>query len=296
MENLYAAIKSASEKGVALGHFNISEFAALRAIVQAARDINVPVIIGTSEGEAGFIGMKEASALIGAVRGDTGHQVYLNADHMRSIDKAKEAAEAGYNSVIFDSAASSFEENIKKTKRAVEEVKSINPDILVEGEIGYIGVSSELLDKVPEGAAISSEDMTTVEQAVQFVEETHVDLLAPAVGEIHGMMKNAKNPNLDIGRIRDIRKAVSTPLVLHGGSGISDEDMTSAIYAGISIVHINTEIRVAWRMGLEKGLAQDGDRIAPYKILSDPEGKFSDPEEEIYNVVLKRLKLFNRLI
>ena len=296
MEDLRTAIEKASGKGVALGHFNISEFAALRAIVQAAREMNVPVIIGTSEGEAGFIGMKEASALIGAVRGDTGQQIYLNADHMRSIDKAKEAAEVGYDSVIFDAAGASFEENIKETKNAVEELKSINPDILVEGEIGYIGVSSKILDEVPEGAAITRESMTTAEQAKQFVEETRVDLLAPAVGEIHGMMRNAKNPDLDIERIRDIKKAVSVPLVLHGGSGISDDDMTSAIYAGISIVHVNTEIRIAWRRGLEEGLAQDDGRIAPYKILSDPEGKFSDPEEEIYKVVLKRLKLFNRLI
>lgn len=295
MDSLLEKIESAEKKGVAIGHFNISEFSALRAIVAAAVKLDVPVLIGTSEGEAEFIGMKQATALIGSIREESGHPIFLNADHMRDLDKVKEAAEAGYDSIIFDGAEYSFEENVERTKEAVEAAKSINPDVLVEGEVGYIGTSSKLLDDVPEGAAINKEDMTTAEVAMQFVSETGVDLLAPAVGEIHGMMKSAKNPNLDISRIKDIRRGVDVPLVLHGGSGVSDDDFVAAIEAGISIVHINTEIRVAWRKGLEEALAQDKDRIAPYKILSDPKNKFSDPEEEIYKIVLKRLELFNRL-
>jgi len=293
--SLKEAIASAEKNKVAIGHFNISEFSALRAIIAAAKELNVPVIIGTSEGEAEFIGMKQAMALVDSIREESGHPIFLNADHMRSLDKVKEAAEAGYDSIIFDGAGHSFEENIEKTKEAVEVAKSINPDVLVEGEVGYIGVSSKLLDEVPEGAAINKEDMTTDKQAKEFVDGTGVDLLAPAIGEIHGMMKGAKNPNLDIGRIKDIRVSAGVPLVLHGGSGVSDDDFVAAIDAGISVVHINTEIRVAWRKGLERGLAEDKDRIAPYKILSDPKGEFSDPEEEIHKVVLKRLKLFNRL-
>jgi len=296
METLAEVVDSAYKKKVAIGHFNISEFAALRAIVHAAEKLNVPVIIGTSEGEAEFIGMRQAAALIEAVREETGHPVYLNADHMRDLDKVKEAAEVGYDAVIFDGAHLPFEENIKKTKEAVETAKFINPEILVEGEVGYIGTSSKLLDDVPEGAAINPEDMTTPEQAEQFVKETGVDLLAPAVGEIHGMMKSAKNPNLDIERIKNIKKSAGVHLVLHGGSGVSDDDFISSIKAGISIVHINTEIRVAWRKGLEAMLKEDKEQIAPYKLLSDPKGKFTDPEEEVYKVVLKRLELFNRLI
>ena len=296
MKSLIETIKEAESRKVAIGHFNISELSALRAIVAASRELKVPVIIGTSEGEASFIGMKEAAALIRIMREETGHPIFLNADHMRELDKVKEAAEAGYDSVIFDGAQSPMEENITKTKKAVEEAKAINPNILVEGEIGYIGVSSKLLDNIPEDVAITKEKMTTPEEAERFVKETGVDLLAPAVGEIHGMMKGAKNPDLDIERIKEIRKRAGVPLVLHGGSGVSDSDFTKAIEAGISVIHINTEIRIAWREGLEEGLAEGKDRIAPYKILSDPEGKFDDPEEEIHKVVLKRLKLFNRLI
>ena len=296
MKLLLETIKDAESRKVALGHFNISEFAALRAIVAAAGKLGVPAYIGTSEGEAEFIGMKQAVALIGSIREETGRPVYLNADHMHDLAKVEEAAKAGYDSIIFDGAQFPFEENIKKTKEAVGVAKSINPDVLVEGEVGYIGVSSKLLDEIPKGAVIREEDMTTPEEAKQFVEETGIDLLAPAVGEIHGMMKSAKNPNLNIERIGSIKDVISVPLVLHGGSGVSDEDFKAAIEAGISVVHINTEIRIAWRKGLEAGLAEDKDRIAPYKILSDPKDEFSDPEEEIYKVVLKRLELFNRLL
>ena len=306
MYSLIEAIRRAEKNKVAVGHFNISEFAAFRAIVHAARELNVPVIIGTSEGEAEFIGMEQAAALVGSIREETGHPVYLNADHMRDLEKVKAAASAGYDSIIFDGAGLKFEENIRKTKEAVELAKSINPDVLMEGEVGYIGTSSELLDSVPEGAAITEKDMTTPEEATQFVKETAVDLLAPAVGEIHGMlvrrssrgggMKSAPNPNLNIERIKEIREAVGVPLVLHGGSGVSDDDFIEAIYAGISVIHINTELRVAWRTGLEKMLKENVSEIAPYKILSDPKRKFTDPEEEVYKVVLKRLRLFNRLI
>ena len=109
-------------------------------------------------------------------------------------------------------------------------------------------------------------------------------------------MKSAKDPDLDIERIKEIRGRAGVPLVLHGGSGVSDEDFTKAILAGVSVIHINTEIRVAWRKGLEGMLKEDAEEIAPYRILSDPEGKFTDPEEEVYKIVLKRLRLFNRLI
>ena len=295
MDTLIEIIRSAEKKRVAVGHFNISELAALRAIAHAAKELGVPVIIGTSEGEAGFIGMRQSVALIESVRQETGLNIYLNADHMKSLDKVKEAAEAGYDSIIFDGAFLPLKENIEKTKEAVASAKSINPNVIVEGEVGYIGTSSKLLDDVPEGAAITAKDMTKPDEAAEFVRGTGVDLLAPAVGEIHGMMKSAKNPNLDIERIKEIRKTAGVPLVLHGGSGVSDDDFVKAIEAGISVVHINTEIRVAWKTGLQKMLKENVEEIAPYKLLSDPKGEFTDPEEEVYKVVLKRLKLFNRL-
>ena len=121
-----------------------------------------------------------------------------------------------------------------------------------------------------------------------FVEKTGVDLLAPAVGNLHGMLKNASNPNLDIERIKAIRESAGVPLVLHGGSGITDEDFQKAIQAGISIVHINTAIRVAYREGLEETLEENPDEVAPYRFLK---GGVEAMEE----AVERYLKLFNFL-
>ncbi|KKU19123.1 MAG: Ketose-bisphosphate aldolase, class-II [Parcubacteria group bacterium GW2011_GWA1_47_11] len=276
-----ALIKARGEKK-AIGHFNISDIAALRAIVRAAGDLGVPVIIGTSEGEAEFIDIEVAVAMVKDMREETNQDIFLNADHFHSLEKIEEAVRAGYDSVIFDAAKLSLEENIQKTKEAVEMIKSIRQDVLVEGEVGYIGESSKMLDKLPDGVGVCK-----VEDVQRFVNETGVDLVAPAVGNVHGMLKGG-NPKLDMGLIGDIAKSVTVPLVLHGGSGISDEDFKVAIAAGISIVHINTEIRVAWREGVEKAL-KDKEQIAPYKV-------FPGAEEAVYKAVSRRLKLFGGLL
>jgi len=175
--------------------------------------------------------------------------------------------------------------------KAVKLAKSISAsrrtDFLVEGEMGYIGSGSVILKEIPEGVAINPEDLTNPENAAKFVKETGVDLFAPAVGNIHGLIING-NPKLDIGRIKEIRKFAGIPLVLHGGSGIKDEDFSAAINAGISVIHINTELRVAWRKGMEAALAQNPEEIVPYKILPKA-------VEEIEKVVEARLRLFNKI-
>ena len=163
----------------------------------------------------------------------------------------------------------SFEENIKITKRCVEYAKMVNPEIIVEAELGFIGKSSKILDEIPSGVKITEEFLTKAEEAKEFVEKTGVDLIAPAVGNIHGMLRGGKDPALNIERIREIRKSVGVPLVLHGGSGNSADDFTDAISAGVSIVHISTEIRVAYRTALQLSLQENPDEIAPYKYLKE---------------------------
>ncbi len=287
MRKLIDIIKEAEEKKTAVGHFNISEISALRAIVTAARELGLPVVIGVSEGERDFIGVRQASALIRSLREEYDFELFLNADHTYSLEKIKKAIEAGYDAVIFDGARLPLEENIKLTKEVVNYVRSINPQAIVEGELGYIGSSSKILESVPTGAAIKEEDLTEPEEARRFVKETGIDLLAPAVGNIHGMFRNAPNPKLNIIRIKEIYEAAGVPLVLHGGSGITDEDFKSAIKAGISMIHINTEIRLAWRKGLEDAfINQSPEEVAPYKLLSSS-------EQAIYKIVKERLELFN---
>jgi fructose-bisphosphate aldolase class II len=286
MKTLKEYIKEAEEKKVAIGHFNVSDITAFHAIVSAASKLRIPVLIGLSEGERKFFGTKEAVALVRSLR-EQNLPVFLNADHAHSLESVKEAVEAGYDSVIFDAAQLSFEENLRQTRDAVEYVKSKNPEILVEGELGYIGTSSEIFEEIPEGAAAKPEDFTSVGDAARFVKETGVDLFAPAVGNIQGMRKNSPNPTLDTKRIGEIKKAVGVPLVLHGGSGIQDEDFVKAIEAGISIIHINTELRKAWRQGVEEALQENPDEVAPYRLLAPAFDK-------IEQLVESRLRLFNR--
>ncbi|MCD5384321.1 MAG: class II fructose-bisphosphate aldolase, partial [Candidatus Pacebacteria bacterium] len=155
---------------------------------------------------------------------------------------------------------------------------------LVEGELGYIGSSSKMLDVVPSDV---EQAMTTKELAKEFVSKTDVDILAPSVGNIHGILKGvSNNPKLDIKRIANIAKSIpNTNLVLHGGSGVSGEDFKQAIKSGINIVHINTEIRRVYREGIEEAFKADREQVAPYKYLN--KGR-----DSVSRVVESRLKLF----
>lgn len=288
MRKLLDIIKEAERKRVAVGHFNISELGMLNAIAEVARELMVPVIIGTSEGEREFIDTREAAALVKTLREEYDQEIFLNADHTHSLEKIKEAVEAGYDAVLFDGGKLPLAENIRQTKEVVEYVRGKSSEILVEGELGYIGSGSTIRKEIPKGAAIKPEDLTTPEEAAEFVKETGVDLLAPAVGNLHGMMANAPEPALDIDRTKAVRMASKVPLVLHGGSGNTDADFLLAIDAGVRIIHISTELRAAWRKGMEAGLKEKPEEIAPYKLMGPA-------LDEMKKVVYNRLKLFNRL-
>lgn len=281
-------VSDAESKKIAVGHFNISTIDALWGIVNAAKKLDVPVIIGVSEGERDFLGVLETRALITSIQKSTGHPVYLNGDHTYSFERVKELVDAGYDSVIFDGSELSLEENITKTKQCVEYVRSSGTGMLIEGELGYIGKSSKMLDAIPENAAITPDTMTQPDEIRQFIEGTGVDMVAPAVGNIHGMLKNAPNPNLNIPLITTLRESAGVPLVLHGGSGTSVEDFKNAIRAGISIVHINTEIRKAWRDATENYLLTNKDEVSPYKIMSAG-------RDAVSLVTTEKLTLFNNL-
>lgn len=243
MKSLREWLSWTEEKRVAIGHFNISDSEGFKAVVEAAKGLQVPVIIGVSEGEREFIGLEEIVALVKIARGN-GLPVFINADHTYSVEKAKAAIDAGVDSVIIDAAEKSFEENVRMTKEIVAYARLKNPEILVEGELGFIGKSSKVLDTIPDG--VSEETQTKPEDAKKFVEQTGIDLLAPSVGNVHGIVKTGE-PKLNIERIRAIRQAVGIPLVLHGGSGNKDDEFINAIDAGVRIIHINTELRLAYK-------------------------------------------------
>jgi fructose-bisphosphate aldolase class II len=286
MTTLREILADADVRHVAIGHFNISDLAGLKAVTEAARSLDLPVLIGLSEGERGFVGLHEAVALVRTLRETYGHPVFLNADHTHSLDKVKEAAEAGFDEILFDGSALPFEENIMQTREAVRIVREIDSSIVVEGEIGFIGSNSEVMDASPE----KSFALSTPEEAVRFVKETGVDVLAPSVGNMHGlsqeMVKGIEHKKLNIGRIEEIKKAVGIFMTLHGGSGTADDGFADAIAAGMNIVHVSTELRVAWRKGIESALAAQPDEVAPYKL-------FGPALASMESIVADRLRLFN---
>lgn len=279
MKSLREALAWAEEKRVAIGHFNVSDSEGFKAVVEGAKELEVPVIVGVSEGERNFIGLEEIVSLVKIAR-KNGLDIFINADHTYSVELAKIAINAGVDSVIIDGANKSLEENTAMTREVVDYARAKNPEIIIEGEIGFIGQSSKVLDAVPEGVT-----ETTPEDALAFVKETGVELLAPSVGNIHGMVKTGE-PKLNIGLIKSIRDAVGVPLVLHGGSGNSDSEFLEAINAGVRIIHINTELRLAYKEGVMEGLHSE--EVAPYKFMAKG-------VEEMKKVVLNRLKLFNKI-
>ena len=286
MHVLRDILEQSPKNGVAIGHFNIADMVLLKAVFASAQELKVPVLVGASEGEREFMGVRQLAALVRSLQEEFDFPIFLNADHTHSLVKAVDAAKAGFDTIVFDASALPFEQNVRQTKEAVETLKSINPAILVEGEIGDIGTGSEIHEEAPD----LEKGLTTPVEAKQYVESTGIDILAPAVGNMHGMLKSMvqgeTRKRLDIARIAQIKSAARVLLTLHGGSGTDDEDLRKAIAAGINIVHINTELRVAWRHGLEDALVKRPDEVVPYKILP-----FA--VESVKQVARSRLRLFN---
>jgi fructose-bisphosphate aldolase, class II len=285
MKTLHEVLREAQQNKVAVGHFNVSDLTGLKAVFESARELRVPVIVGLSEGERAFMGVREAAAVLKVLRQEHDYPIFLNADHTHSLASAEDAARAGFNSIVFDRSELPFDQNISETKRAVEALKAINPSILIEGEIGEIGVGSEIHEQAPQGFRL-----TTPEEAKQFAAATGIDILAPAVGNSHGlsrsMIRGEEQKRLDIERIAEIAKATGLFMTLHGASGTNDEDLQRAIQAGITEIHINTEVRLAWRRGLETAFAKERDQIVPYKLLPAA-------VDAMKQVVSARLLLFN---
>lgn len=286
MESLRKVLQQAETNKVAVGHFNISDLVALKAVFDGARELKVPVVVGVSEGEREFTGVRQISAMVKSLRDEFAFPIFLNADHTHSLGSAVEAAKAGFDWVVFDVSRLPFEENVRQTRAAVEALRAIRPEILVEGEVGDIGSGSEIHDAAPD----LQKGLTSPDQAKQFVEETKVDTLAPAVGNMHGMLKSMvageSRKRLDVKRILAIKAEAPIFLTLHGASGTDDDDLRAAIAAGITVVHINTEVRLAWRRGLDSALAKQPNEIVPYKILPQV-------VDSVKQVVKARLKLFN---
>ncbi len=261
MKKLQEYFKQARNEHWAIGHFNFAMAEQLRAFVDQAKESGAPMMVGTSEGEAKFFGYQQAKALVKSYQ-DQGHPIYLNSDHHSSWETAKMAIDAGYDSIHLDASKETLEVNIGLTKRVVEYARSVNPNIMVEGELGYLRGSSEVQDKIE----ISSDDYTKPEEAKAFVGATEVDRLAIAFGNIHGLTTD-QEMHLDMSVLRAVIQAVpDVYIVLHGGSGLLNSEVKEAISLGVTNVHVNTELRVAYHDAMEEELAKEDESTTPYKF------------------------------
>lgn len=287
MKTLREYVWDAKKRKIAVGHFNFSNIEGLYAIARAAKTLGVPVIAGLSEGEEEAVGTMQAVALVRTIREDWNIPIFLNADHHYSFATVKHSLDAGFDAAIFDGAKLSFEENVKQSKACVDYARKIKEetgrDVLLEVEIGYIGEGSTIRDTIPEGVVFT----TAPDEARRFVAQTGADMLAPAVGNFHGMLRNAEKPRLDISCIQSIAKEVNVPLVLHGGSG-EEKDFAAAIDAGICVIHVNTELRRVYSTAVKDYMAAHPDDIAPYKYGTNA-------SLAMEKVVTEKLKIFNRL-
>jgi len=233
MINLKDFFKKAEKERWAIGQFNFYSSEQLLAIVETAKELKSPVILGTSERQSKLAGLKQTVALVAKYKKDFQHPIFLHLDHGYSFEYIKKAMDAGYDSVHFDGSPLPLNENISQVRMIVEYAQKMA--LPVEGEM-------EAIKPVGSGGEV----MTDPLNAQYFLKETGVDTLAVNIGNFHGISASGINPKLDLEMLKKIKKAVGeTPLVLHGGSGIRPQDISGAIKLGIVKINIATEIRQA---------------------------------------------------
>lgn len=244
--NLNEVLKKAQAEKYGVGLFNTTDTDMLEAAIAAAEELNSPIIIGTAEvllpnGELKLI----APSIIAAAK-RAKVPVVVHFDHGLTFDRCMEALKLGFSSIMFDGSAGNAEANLAQTAEIVKIAHSFGAT--VEGEIGHVGQADAGDDAV-------TDSYTTPEEAAEFIAKTGVDALAVAIGTAHGAYKH--KPKLDVERLKEIKAKVNTPLVLHGGSGLSDDDFKNTIREGIAKVNIFTDLCIAGNKAMEQGL-KDG--------------------------------------
>jgi fructose-bisphosphate aldolase class II len=249
----------AARKGhYAVGQFNINDLEWTSAILDKCQELNAPVILGVSEGAAKYMG--GWNTIVGMVRGYIVDKkitvpVALHVDHGSSFDVCKAAIDAGFTSVMIDASHFTFEENIRITKEVVEYAHARG--VSVEAELGKVGGQ--------EDHVIAETMYADPEECRILVQETGIDCLAPALGSVHGPYHG--EPKLGFDEMAHINEICGIPLVLHGGSGIPDEQIRKAIDRGTSKINVNTESQQAWTAIVRKVLADDKEVYDPRKII-----------------------------
>lgn len=234
---LKEVLKEANDLNMAVGAFNTHNLEMLPAIIKAAVKEKTPVIVQTSCGTANYIGHKNLVSICKSMADEYGAEVVLHLDHAKDYDEIRKAIDAGYSSVMFDGSSLPLKENILGTKCVVAYAKKYG--VSVEAELGTVGGTED-------GIAVAQDEVryTDPADAVEFVKQTGIDALAVAIGTNHGQYKSKTNINFE--RLKEIKDVVDIPLVIHGGTGVKEEDVKKVIDLGIRKFNVGTELLVGW--------------------------------------------------
>ena len=266
----------AQNGGYAIGAFNIENMEMAQAVVSAAEELSKPIIIQTTPSTIKYGSPALFYGIVAALANNANVPIALHLDHGNSFDLVQSAVDAGYTSVMIDGSTLSFEENIKLTSSVT--AVALPKEIPVEGELGTVGGKEDNMD-------FGASNYTDPDKAKEFVNRTGVSSLAIAIGTAHGEYKEV--PRLDIERLIQIRKVVEAPLVLHGASGIDDEQIRQCIKEGICKINFATELRRAFSDGVQAYLAKDPTALDPKKYNTTG-------REYVKQLVIEKIKLISQ--
>ncbi len=266
---------SARRAGTGVAAFNFTDIWDLTAIVNAAQRRNVPVLASSYWGVAEALSLEACHAMVEALNRRATVPVILHLDHSSSVPLCIEAIDVGYPSVMIDGSLCPLAENIRMTREVVEYAH--RKGVMVEGEIGKV------LGRSVEADAQGDSFLAEVEEAVELVAQTNVDSLAVGIGTAHGFYK--EEPKIHFDRLRELAAAVDVPLVLHGGTGIPDEDIRKAIRCGITKVNVGTIIHTTYLRALREELIRAGDFPFTIDVMRNVLPKIEDVLDDRLRVI-----------
>jgi fructose-bisphosphate aldolase class II len=269
-------LDKAEAGGYAVGAFNCNNMEIVQAIMEAAESEKAPVILQASQGAIKYAGIDYIAAMVRLAAEQAKIPVALHLDHGTDFDQVMLCIRHGFSSVMIDGSRYPLQENIAATKKVMEIARAVG--VSVEGELGRIGGTEDQV-KVSEREA----SFTDPQEARIYVQETGVDAFAPSVGTAHGQYHG--RPELDFRRLAKIRQLTGIPLVLHGSSGVPDEEITEAISKGVRKVNIDTNIREAFVAGIKEAINKNPAEIDPRKLLGPA-------REAACRVIREKIRLF----
>ena len=278
--NFVEMLNKAKKEHYAVPQFNINNLEWTKYILEKCKELNVPVILGVSEGAAKYMGgynvvSAMVKELVKSLNVET--PVCIHLDHGTSKESCVNAIDAGFTSVMIDASRHELNENIRITKEVVDYAHS--KGVSVEAEVGHIGGTEDNITATSTNA--------TLEDCVVLYENTGIDSLAPALGSVHGFYKG--EPNLDFETMEIINNNLPIPLVLHGGTGIPADKIAKAISCGISKININTDLQAVWSNAVREKLENDKDVYDPRKVIGSGEQAMKERIAELVTLFGTRL-------